>query len=134
MKRNTGGDPRCFECPLPDCDPAESRCPLQESRVETSRKCAPRQPRNYVKHDGIVPPEYTDMRDYHRQYRREYSRRFKRILIPGLKIKRCDLEVLETACRAKGRTLAQEITGVLEGMANQVRTAAASKTPEKKAR
>jgi len=68
-----------------------------------------------------------DRKDYLRQYKREYKRRFKRVPVRGLKLKRCDLEVLETACRAKGRTLAEEISAVLEGMANEARAAAAGK-------
>lgn len=119
MIRDIGGDPRCFECPLPDCEPTDSRCPLKEAAGGGTL----RGPRKTRKHEGIVPASYTDRKDYLRQYRAEYKRRFKRVLVPGLKIRRCDLEVLETACRAKGRTLAEELAAVLEGMAEQARKA-----------
>lgn len=94
---------------------------------KTAGSGAPRGSRLHMKHQGIVPATFTDRADYHRQYNREYNKRFKRVLVPGVKIRRCDLEILEAACKAKRRTLAADIVAVLEGMAKQARTAAVGK-------
>lgn len=119
MIRNIGGDSRCFDCLLPDCEPSDRRCPLNK----TAGNGTPMGARRNKKYEGVAPSVFTGRADYQRRYNAEYNRRFRRVVIPGLKIRRCDFEVLEAASRKRGRTLAEDIVAVLEDMATQARTA-----------
>lgn len=122
----------CFDCPLPDCHETDPRCPLLRRKAEEKGVTLPlpenapsvrRSGRRNEKHEGIVPAPATvrDRREYHQVYNKEYSRRFRRIVPPGVKVRRCDIEILEKVAAAEGRTFAEEITMLIEIMAENAR-------------
>ena len=122
--------PECDECPLPDCYPTNPRCPLLKTKLEAkglgmAGDEAEDSTRIYRRHDGIVPQEFADRSDYQRKYSHEYNRRYRRVLLRGVRLKRCDIELLQAVCEREGRNLENEITMLLEEMAENARAKAA---------
>ena len=118
--------PECDECPLPDCYPTNPRCPLLKTKLEAkglgvAGNAAEDSPRRYRRHDGIIPQEFTDRSDYQRKYSHEYNRRYRRVLLRGVRLKRCDIELLQAVCEREGLTLEEEIVTLLEEMAENAR-------------
>jgi hypothetical protein len=67
-----------------------------------------------------------DRREYQRRYQREYQRLKRKqgrlVTLKGIRIKQADLEVLEAVCAEDGRTLAGEISTLLQIMAERARS------------
>lgn len=117
----------CFSCPLPDCHDTDPRCPVLRRKAEAKGITLPPvemssyRPRERRKHEGIVPVSSKDRTDYQRQYNAEYNRRFKRVIPHGVKVRRCDLEILERVAAAEGRTFGEELIILIEIMAENAR-------------
>lgn len=117
----------CFACPLPDCHDTDPRCPVLRRKAEAKGITLPSvelsscKPRERRKHKGIVPVSAKDRADYQRQYNAEYNRRFKRVVPPGVKVRRCDLEILDKVAAAEGRTFGEELIILIEIMAETAR-------------
>lgn len=120
--------PECFDCPLPDCFDTDSRCPLLRRKAGEQGLTLPLEGNaapvslERRRHKGIVPVSATDRADYHRQYNHEYNLRFKRIIPPGVKVRRCDLELLEKVAAADGRKFSDELVILIEIMAENARS------------
>lgn len=121
--------PECETCPLPDCYDTDPRCPVlhrkaRERGVSLPGPCGGGSKGNGTrKRSSIAPAEYTDRADYLRKYHKQY----RRVCVPGIKIRRCDLELLQKTCEREGRSFAAEIVAVLEGMATRARAAGNSR-------
>lgn len=117
----------CFSCPLPDCHDTDPRCPVLRRKAEAKGITLPlveitaHRPRERRRHEGIAPVTAADRADYHRQYNAEYNRRYKRVVPPGVKVRRCDIEILEKVAAADGRTFAEELVILIEIMAETAR-------------
>jgi hypothetical protein len=119
--------PECEECPLPDCYPTDPRCPVLRKKAEERGLTLPSvaegvPPRKWErKHEGLVPAEYKDRKEYHQKYNREYNLRFRRIMVRGVYLQRKDIDLLRSVCEKDGRTLEAELTVLLELMVAKAR-------------
>lgn len=116
----TDFDPECLECPLPDCFPSDPRCPVLRKKAAEKGLTLPDAPLE-IRTPDIVPKQYLDRADYHRQYNRVYNARRKRIAFRGIRIRKEDIEILRGICAKEGRSLEREITTLLELMAEKAR-------------
>jgi hypothetical protein len=127
-------DEECFECVLSDCYPSDPRCLVKRREAVLMGISLPEVADDvpshtraangpYIRHEGIAPEQYKDRDDYLKQYHRTYNFRFKRITVRGIKLKRCDLEILTQVYAIEGRSLAAEIVSLLELVAEQTRAA-----------
>lgn len=122
--------PECDDCPLPDCYPTSPYCPIFKKKLEAKGLSpSPSTPEESgrvgnKKHDGIVPQEFADRTDYQRKYNRTYNQRYRRVMLRGVRLRRCDIEILQAVCEKEGRNLEAEVVTLLEDMAENARAKA----------
>lgn len=134
MRHSSVIDEECNTCPLSDCYPTDSRCPIMRKKAEEKGIVLPEKPadapvrtrKTNQKRGGIVPMEYQDRAEYQRKYNREYWSRYGRVQLRGIFLKKEDMQLLKSVCLKQGRNLEAEITKVLESMVAKARNTATS--------
>lgn len=145
MSRTTPAIPEeCWECVLPDCYPEHPRChllikdalakgkPLPEDReLPTGKTGRPKKIRPVVavkpKPAPKPPPAPVKKHkprkkrtEYQKKYENEAAYRRRRIILRGVKIRRCDIEALQEHYSRLGSSFAQEVIDWVERRAKEV--------------
>jgi hypothetical protein len=96
----------CFDCPLPDCNENDPRCPLYKGRKKS-------------------PPVSRTTPEYYRAHYAKYGKAWRaenvRVVLHGVKIRKKDLRVLRAVSEAEGLTFEGELVTLLEQMAENAR-------------
>lgn len=109
----------CEDCPLSDCYPANPLCLVLKKKMENSGLSLEklREPRDRPKKIQAAPETYQDRQDYLAQYKTNY----RRVSLRGVKLRKMDIEILETHFELHGEGFSEEIATLLEFWAQMVR-------------